>query len=135
MPDEKSHHVAWADRIGLNKQWARDVQMCSDAYGSKTYFILVKRFRNNIPNIKNGPQLKDMITEFVNKYLEQWKLDQLEIWKTRNPQKANFSPSVRAKEKDIEYAAQEELYKYMVQLLEEQGFCFYESTIEEDEMI
>ena len=66
MNDEvktSSHHVAWSDRIGLNKQWAKDIQICSDYFGTPQYRLMVRRWKNNIPNIKNGIQFKYLIAK------------------------------------------------------------------------
>jgi len=130
----KDHHVAWADRIGLNKQWARDIQACGEAFGSPMYPTMVRRFRCNIPNIKNGPQLKDYIDEYFNIDLKEWRTGSLVEWRTNNQQAAQNTAWLRQQAEEINKESYEYLYVFMIQLLEDYGFAFYESNIEEDEM-
>jgi len=133
-PDKgKDHHVAWADRVGLNKQWARDILSCGEVFNTEYYCSTVRRFRNNIPNIKNGPQLKTMIDTYVNNDLSKLKDDEYDKWVSRNPQLAGNDAYKRSKWKDIKTWGCERLYQYMLQMLENYGFCFYESSTEEDE--
>ena len=131
---DKDHHVAWADRVGLNKQWARDIMACGDSFGSPQYPTMVRRFRNNIPNIKNGPQFKNIINDYCSNELEKLKEVEYKNWTLKYPQKAQQNSFCRAKGNEIEYWGNEILYTYIIQLLEDNGFCFYESNIEEDEM-
>jgi len=131
---EDSHHVAWADRIGLNKQWARDIQTCGDAFGSELYLTAVRRFKNDIPNIKNGPQLQTMIKKFEDGELKEFKEDVFEQWRLNFEQESRNESFVAAKRNEINLLATEELYKYIIQLLEDNGFCFYDANIETDTM-
>lgn len=125
---EKDHHVAWADRIGLNKQWARDIDSCGAAFGTVMYSDMVRRFKNNIPNINNGPQLKDLINSFHNDNLDNEKEKVLLDWKQRYPQEAGNTGFVNQKRDEINHWAAEELYMFMLQLLEDNGFGFYEAA-------
>ena len=131
---EKNHHVAWADRIGLNKQWARDVQACGAVFGDEMYPDAVRRFRCNIPNIKSGPQLRDEIDGYVKEELKQWKQEAMDWLIEKNPGEANNPEWLRRSKEDIAEQSHEHLYTFIIQLLEDNGFCFYESNIEEDEM-
>jgi len=131
---EDSHHVAWADRIGLNKQWARDIQTCGDAFGSELYLTAVRRLKNDIPDIKNGPQLKTMIKKFEDGELKEFKEDVFEQWRLNFEQESRNESFVAAKRNEINLLATEELYKYIIQLLEDNGFCFYDANIETDTM-
>lgn len=130
----KDHHVAWADRIGLNKQWARDVHDCSDTFGTLYYVIAVRRFCNNIPNIKSGPQLRTIIKQYIDVDLESRKKVLLSTWMESFPQEAINPDLVRQKQEEIELWAAEALYAFVIQTLEDEGFCFYESSVEEDEI-
>ena len=132
--EESNHHVAWADRLGLNKQWSRDIERCSDAMGTPYFPIAVRRFKNNIINIKNGPSLHDIINKFENIKLQEMKYTQLMLFKKNYPEKSNDEAYLRHKLEDINMWGSEQLFHFMLQLLEDHGFCFYESNIEEDEM-
>ena len=129
-----SHHVAWADRIGLNKQWARDIEVCGEAFGTEMYPVAVRRFKNDIPDIKNGPQLKTVINSFESGELEVFRKDTLEEWKRNFSQEAKNESFVSKKKVEINMYAAEELYKFIIQLLEDYGFGFYEANIETDVM-
>ena len=135
MADEKDtkHHVAWADRLGLNKQWSRDIHNCSETFGTDYYINNVNRFRSNIPNIKKGPQLKDRINEYRIK-LQEWINTSHIIWKENNPQDARNRAESDNQYNRLQQQAYINLYQFIIQLLEDHGFCFYESSIEEDEI-
>lgn len=124
---ESNHHVAWADRIGLNKQWARDIEACSDSYGTNTYHHMVRRFKNNIPNIHEGPNLNDMITEYEDKLFTHEKKEMLTTWKQNNPQESDNDSYLLQKEDEIRMYLNEKLYRFIIQLLEDHGFGFYKS--------
>ena len=128
-----SHHVAWADRIGLNKQWARDIEACSDSYGSPSYHHMVRRFKNNIPNIRNGPQLNDIINEKEHELFTISKKELLDEWFESYPQESDNESYVLQKEDEINMHLNENLYRFIIQLLEDQGFGFYKSKVDEVE--
>lgn len=134
MNENSDHHVAWADRIGLNKQWAKDIMVCSEAFGSEYYPTAVNRFRNDIINVKSGPLLKDIIDDYVDDTLLKWKQEELVKWVKDHPQEAMNPSWTRNQKKNIELRMYEYLYNFMIQLLEDYGFVFYESNVEEDEM-
>jgi hypothetical protein len=125
MVEEKSHHVAWADRIGLNKVWARDIQACSESFGTSYYINCVKRFRNDIVNIKNGPQLSDNIDNYFDNSLISWKKKTLKEWIDSHPKENKNKAWVRDTTELIEQKSYEILCKFMVQLLNNYGFGFY----------
>ena len=131
---ENSHHVAWADRIGLNKQWARDIEVCGETFGTEMYLVAVRRFKNDIPDIKNGPQLKTKIKEFEKTDIKNFSEALLIGWKQNFEQEAKNESFVSQKQGEINICAAEELYKYIIQLLENYGFCFYESNVDEEVM-
>lgn len=134
MNEGPNHHVAWADRIGLNKQWAKDIQGCGDTFGTDRYLVAVRRFKNDIPDIKNGPQLKTTIKKFEEVELEVFKRILLKKWIENFEQESKNESFMSQKQDEINMYAAEELYKYIIQLLEDKGFCFYESNIDEEEM-
>lgn len=124
---ESNHHVAWADRIGLNKQWARDIEVCGESFGTEMYLVAVRRFKNDIPDIKSGPQLKTEIKKFEKTELRTYSETLLAEWKENFPQEAKNESFVVQKQKEINIYAAEELYKYIIQLLEDEGFGFYKA--------
>lgn len=121
------HHVAWADRIGINKVWARNILDCNENFGLSGYPNSVDRLHNSLINIKNGPQLKMIVDEYKNKVLEDWKKKMKEEWKQRNPKYLSNHGRLKQLDNDINYDSMKMLYNYIVQTLEDNGFGFYES--------
>ncbi len=124
-----SHHVAWADRIGINKQWARDIEACSESYGTSTYHHMVRRFKNNIPNIKDGPKLHNIIQDKEDELFTGTFEKMLDNWIINYPQEAENDSYILQKKDEIRMVLNENLYSFIIQLLEDQGFGFYKSDI------
>lgn len=123
--NKKSHHVAWSDRIGINKTWAKAIERIWATWGTDEFFKSVWGFRCIIINIKNGPQLRTIIDTYIAE-LEQKKNIKLESYR---------DTYAYGSENDIlTWEMLDPLAYFMVQLLEDNGFGFYESNIEEDEM-
>jgi len=131
---DSNHHVAWKDRLGLNQQWMRDIQACSQAHGTEDYVNQVDRFRNDIINIKNGPKLYDIINKRWTDIIAVDGSQSLKQWIQTNPQESRIEEEVTAAQERIRQAQAESLYHYIVQTLEENGFGFYQSDIPEDEI-
>ena len=129
----EKHKIAWTDRIGLNRQWARDIEVCSRAYGTEYFPKAVERFKNNIPNIKDGPPLADII-EQKEKELEEEERKLFHLWELNNPHLAMNDAERRAKVKALEMEKAVKLYRFILQTLEDNGFIFYKSSVVEDEM-
>ena len=133
MNEETRHHVVWADRIGLNKQWERDVQACSETFETKEYGSMVKRFQYNIPNIHNGPSLSNIIEAYKTNELDVFKKEALKGWKKANPY-INSLEQINEEEEEIQAEAYKMLYTFIIQTLEENGFGFYDKKIDTDSM-
>jgi len=134
-PPSKNHHVAWADRIGLNKRWAEAIKKCLETYGTPFFPTSVNAFRMIIINMKSeGPQLKTITDNYVDNDIRHWKNNTLNEWIENDPINAQSDGWIRDTKKCIEEKSYELICNFMIQLLEDYGFCFYESSIEEDEM-
>jgi len=98
---------------------------------------MVRRFKNNIPNINNGPQLHDMIETYERTLFKHKSQELLEEWIMLNPQEADNESFLLQKEDEIRIHLNEILYRFIIQLLEDHGFGFYKSKIDEmtDKMI
>lgn len=135
LSEDNSHHVAWADRIGLNKQWARDIEACSDAFGTPFYIVMVKRFMNNIPNMRgDGPKLYDMLKEYESILFKEEMPKMMNQYLVNYPDDAGSESTLLMKEDEFRRVLSQDLYRAIIQLLEDNGFGFYASTIEEDEL-
>jgi len=123
MTNNPSHHVAWADRIGLNRTWAKAIERIWVTYGTNDFGNSVWGLHIVIINIKNGPQLKTIINEYISK-LRKEKNKKLEPY---------MDTSAYSSENNIlEEEMLPGLAYFMIQLLEDNGFGMYESNIEED---
>lgn len=129
----QQHHVAWADRVGLNKRWAEAIKKCYETYNTASFNSSVDAFRMLIINIKHGPQLKTTIDNYIAKDLFKWKIDTLNEWIELNIEKSQNQQWLRNKQRDIDRFANIHLCNYILQLLEDNGFVFYESSYEEEE--
>jgi len=132
--ETKNHHVAWADRIGLNKIWFQNIQACDISFGSEYYPNAVWRLYYSIVNIKNGPQLKTIIDGYINGKWNQEIQKRLSNWIRDHPFESSDPNNVSFERSQIKNEMLPDLCYFMRQLLEDYGFGFYESNIEEDEM-
>jgi hypothetical protein len=131
----EGHHVAWKDRLGLNRVWEQDILVCSSLFRNNGYIDAVDRFRNNMINIHDGPQLKDVVDGFVKGELKNWKDEKMIIWMDENKGDARIPEIYNRTKAEIDLEAHEHLYNFMLQTLEDNGFCFYQSKLEEDEIM
>ena len=125
-----SSHVAWADRTGLNKQWKDDIHACSEAFGTPWYMVMVRRFIKNIPNIHNGPKLKDMIKEYEYTLFKNNLPQMMREYLDNFPDDAGCESTLLMKEDEFRMVLSENLYEFIIQVLEDNGFCFYKSNVE-----
>lgn len=130
MEETNKRHVAWADRIGLNKQWARDIESCSDSFGTSGYPLMVQRFKSNIPNIKEGANLYDQIVERERELFNVERKNLIKEWEEYNPQEASNESFRLQKYDEIELELNKILYHFIIQTLENNGFGFYKSSFD-----
>ena len=131
-----SHHVAWADRLGLNKIWHEAINDCRLAYGTEEYRKAVFGFYNLIVNIKDGPQLKNLIDDYKINVWQKKIQSTLDIWKKEHADLRDELDVIQDEEEKIRDDLMELLFDYMLQLLEDRGFGFYQSSFEvEDKML
>jgi len=128
MKEEK--YVAGKDRIGLNKEWSRDIEYCSETFRTENYANAVDRFLHNMLNIRDGPQLKTSIKNYQMKELAKFKSDRLDKWKDANPFDVNSMEAMDEEKEAINLEAYEMLYAFIIQLIEDSGFCYYVSNDE-----
>jgi len=124
MNDEKkSHHVAWADRVGYHKILYQDIFACSATYGTELYPQAVWRLYNDILNIKgDGPKLKDE----VNKYLEtEWYPKRDETLSKSEAADSGDQSVINEELERIERIMLPDLCYFIKQLLEDYGFGTY----------
>lgn len=129
MSTENKHHVAWADRLGLNKIWHDAISYCRMSYGTEEYRQSVFGFYHLLVNIKDGPQLKQIVTDYKSNDWEKKIREQLEKWRTSHPDLRDELDVVQDEEEKIRDDMMSDLFDYMLQLLETKGFGFYKSDI------
>lgn len=113
-----SHHVAWADRIGLNKTWAKAIERIWATYGTSEFSGAVWGLHVITINIKNGPQLKTEIDQYI-QGLRQNKHKELESYYD--------TPAYNSENNILEEEMLPSLANFMIQLLEDNGFGMYKS--------
>lgn len=123
------HHVAWADRLGLNKIWHDAINYCRMTYGTDEYRQAVFGFQRLIVNIKDGPALKDTILEYKKNVWEKKIKNRLEQWRAANPDLRDELTIVQDEHEKIRDDMMGELFDFMLQMLEDKGFGFYKSDI------
>jgi len=135
MTEAKTNYKpAWKDRIGLNDRWRKNLDLCSETYGTGEYIDRVDCLRNDLINIKDGPQLVDIIDEYVEGALSKWKEDGLIFWKEKNQDLADDPDLVLQIKKEINLEASKRLHHFILQLLENEGFGMYKSDMKEDDI-
>lgn len=122
-PQSKSHHVAWADRIGLNKTWAKGIERIWATRGTDDFHNAVWGMHVVIINIKNGPQLRTEIDQYI-KELRQEKYKKLDSYYD--------TPAYESENTILEEEMLPYLANFMIQLLEDNGFGFYKSEFDGD---
>lgn len=130
-----NHHVAWKDHLGLNRVWEQDILVCSSSFKTDGYPVAVYRFYNDIINIKDGVKLRDIIDAYIKGELKSWRDAKLGVWANDNRSDARVPEILARTRKEIEISACERLYNFIIQTLEDNGFCFYKSKLEEDEIL
>ena len=122
-PQNKSHHVAWADRIGLNKTWAKAIERIWATYGTNDFNNAVWGLRVVLVNIKNGPQLRTLTDDYIKTLFENKNI-KLESYVDTY---AYGSENEILNEEMLPYLA-----SFMIQLLEDNGFGMYKSEYDGD---
>lgn len=126
--EETKHHVAWADRVGLNKLWGEAIRACWATYGTDEFQERVEAFEMLIINIPKGPQLSNQVIEFKNNHLFERKKKILE---QLDPNLSN--EQYKDQSEQIEYDHKRILVTFMIQLLNDNNFIFYKSLIPSDD--
>lgn len=134
MPENNgAHHVAWADRLGLNKIWHEAINECRMAYGTSEYRRAVFGLHQLIIDVKDGPPLRTNIDNYKSHEWEDKVKARLDTWKKKNPYKQHTVLAIQFEEEQIRNDLLEDLFSYMIQLLEDSGFGFYKSSFEVEE--
>jgi len=127
MTESINHHVAWADRIGLNKTWAKAIERIWATYGTEFFPQAVWGLHTILINIKNGPALRSDIDDYIAKVRED---------KDRKLEHYVDDPAYANENVILEEEMLPGLANFMIQLLEDNGFGMYKSDYggEYDEM-
>jgi len=121
----EKHHVAWADRIGLNKTWSKAIERIWATYGTREFRSAVWGLNIVLINIKKGPQLKKKTDEYIKQVRENNK---------KKLESFIDTPAYDNEDDLLEEEMLPDVANFMIQLLEDNGFGMYESSVEEDEM-
>ena len=133
---EKNHHVAWKDRVGLSDRWEELIRVCAYkmANGEKDLPRAVEALQSTLVNIRNGPQLRSMVFEYRQGELKQAKEEMYQRYVRGRPRSQLSESHKREFETQLVQQEAKLVFEFIVQMLEDYGFCFYESRqIEVDE--
>jgi hypothetical protein len=133
MPENKTH-VAWADRLGLNKIWHDAINDCRITYGTPEYRRAVFGLQQLILDVNDGPKLRTFINNYKNTEWEYKIKSRLDNWKRKNPYKQHSVSAIQFEEEQIRNDMLEDLFSYIIQLLEDNGYGFYKSDTVTDEI-
>ena len=127
MSNDNGHHVAWKDRIGLSDRWEEAIKGCYYNWGSPSFYNNLDALTNLIVDIKNGPQLHTLINKKISE-LDTIVYHHMEQWCKTHPDHVENPSYVRDEEKRFrQQYASKELFHFIIQLLEDNGFGFYKS--------
>lgn len=127
----EQHHVAWNDRLNLNKIWEQCMLRCIDSYGTDEFSHNVHLFHMTIININDGPPLNEIIERYIDNDLKSWKTKQYNDWyhNPRNRQDRSMQEHQERTLAEIDYKAHEKLFYFIIQTLENNNFGFYKSNL------
>ena len=124
------HHVAWADRVGLNKRWEDAIKNCFFSFGTPEFSTDVEAFESLIINVRDGPQLKQELNDFKETALQD-KLDEWQGWWIKaNPHLAENPAFLRDLEVELQKKKSRIIFNFLIQLLEDNKFVFYKSEFD-----
>ena len=123
---QNSFHVAWKDRLGLSQDWDDAIKDCRYAWGSDSFFVHLDFLIHSIVNIKDGPQLYDLIIEEKNN-LDEREEEYIDKYIRSNIERAENPSFVNDERKRIHREAAKMLFHFIIQTLEDHNFGFYKS--------
>jgi hypothetical protein len=136
MPENSSsqHHVSWSDRLGFQKIWHDAINDCRMTYGTEEYRRAVFGLHQLILDVKDGPKLRTLINKYKNVEWEAKVKKRLDDWKKKNPYKQHTVSAIQFEEEQIRNDLLEDLFTYMIQLLEDNNYGFYHSDLSTDQI-
>jgi len=117
------HRVIWKDHTRPNESWINGIEEIRMTYGTPQYVNKVWSLYNIITNVKDGPPLKAMIDEYIEK-LRVEKNIKLESYKN--------TPAYDNENDILEGEMLPKIAYFIVQLLENEGYGFHQSIMSTD---
>ena len=127
---EKDHHVAWADRIGLNKRWADAIKDCFENYNTPGFKDSVEAFEALMVNIHEGPPLYNNIQKYKQETLTKDRETYIRVWKKKHPDLAQNRSYLKDLNIEIRKIENKKIFHFILQMLEDNKFGFYKSTFD-----
>jgi len=121
------HHVAWKDRIGLSERWEEAIKGCYYSWGENSFMNHLDALEHMIVNIKDGPQLHDMVQDYKTNVIQPDLYNQKMKWINDNIELAENRSYIRDLEIQLTRKGGKRLFTFIIQLLEDNGFGFYKS--------
>ncbi len=119
-------NVIWEDDLKLKETWHNCIEDCRNAYGTPDFIHAVECLVLMIPNLPDGPKLKDEIDKKKDE-LNQWKNHQLDLWNFNNPSLRREKAIAKSEEDNIKMMMNIKLFKYIIQILNDNQQALHKS--------
>lgn len=136
MPENKNQqfHVSWSDRLGFQKIWHDAINDCRISYGTEEYRRAVFGLQQLIIDVKDGPKLRTLINTYKDTVWTDKVNQRLNRWKKENPDLQYELSEIQFESEKIRNDLLEDLFSYIIQLLEKNNYGFYHSDLSTDQI-
>lgn len=124
---ETRSYVSYKDRVALWREWEKLISRCNNAFGTTEYVDAVRCLKLNIINLRKGGRLKDQINKHWDAELSKAGKLLFDEWKKDNPLESKIEEESSAAEDRVRMYQAERLFEYILQILEENGHCYWAS--------
>jgi len=127
VPNSKTRHIAWKDRIGLSDRWEEAIKGCYYNWNQPGFTDNLDALEHLLVNVQDGPQLRTELKKFKKDQLQK-KIQYLKNeWLKKHSEKAENPAFVRDIEIILARKAAKITFSFIIQLLEDNNFGFYKS--------
>jgi len=109
------------ESLGYSAILLGDIQACSETFGTELYRTNVQRLRHDVLNMKDGPNLRDIVEEYYSGPWNDGIKKELAEWKQRNPDLREELTIVQDEEEKIRDDHMIQLCDFIRQLLMDNG--------------
>lgn len=109
------------ESLGYAKVLLEDIANCSRLYGTEDYRLAVECLRHDVLNLKDGPNLRDIVEDYIKGPWQQMIQDDLEKWRGENPYLADDTNETQTEEEHTKNDHYSKLCDFIRQLLMDNG--------------